>query len=118
MQMLAGTAWQLLANHSTQLEPLRLAKSNMTGRSSFTSARIREATLGETHAMTAGTICSMGASYGEKGQFDRAIAEAERSLCICREVLGPYHPQTLQKQQNFTNIRSAAAAARSGRGQR
>jgi hypothetical protein len=72
--------------------------------------RIQEASLGETHAMTAGTICSMGASYDEKGQFDRAIAEAERALCICREVLGPHHPQTLQTPQNLSNIRSKASS--------
>jgi tetratricopeptide (TPR) repeat protein len=80
--------------------------------------RIQEATLGEMHADTAGTISSMGSSYSEKGQHDRAIAETERALRICRQVLGPDHPQTLQTQQSLASIRSAASRAGSGRGRR
>ena len=80
--------------------------------------RIEEATLGEMHAETAGTISSMGASYSKKGQHDRAIAATERALRICLQVLGPHHPQTLQTQQSLANIRSDAARAGSGRGRR
>ena len=80
--------------------------------------RIQEATLGEMHADTAGTIMSMGGSYSQKGQHDRAIAETERALRICLEVLGPHHPQTMGTQQNLAIIRSAAVEARSGRGRR
>ena len=80
--------------------------------------RIQEVTLGEMRAETAGTISSMGASYGKKGQHDRAIAETERALRICLQALDPNHPQTLQTQDSLANIKSAAAGARSGRGRR
>ena len=70
------------------------------------------------HAQTAVTIMSMGASYGEKGQYARAIACTERALRICLQVLGPNHPQTLQTQESLANCRSNAAGARSGRGRR
>ena len=80
--------------------------------------RIQEATLGKMHADTALTIRSMGASYSKKGQHDRAIAETERALRVFREVLDPNHPQTMITQQRLTNAKSAAAAARSGRGRR
>jgi hypothetical protein len=87
----------------------------MNGRSSFTSAlRIEMATLGAMHADTASTISSMGATYNEKGQHDRAIAETERALRICHAALGPHHPQTQEAAQNLANAKSDAARAARG----
>jgi len=56
--------------------------------------RIQTATLGEMHASTAETICSMGTSYREKGQHDRAIELYERALRIQTATLGEMHAKT------------------------
>ena len=56
--------------------------------------RIEEATLGEMHAQTAGTISSMGVSYSKKGQEDRAIELFERALRIQEATLGEMHADT------------------------
>jgi hypothetical protein len=80
--------------------------------------RIQTATLGEMHADTAATISSMGASYGKKGQLERAIAETQCVLRIFLAVLGPHYPQTQKTQQSLANMTSDAARARAGRGRR
>jgi hypothetical protein len=56
--------------------------------------RIQEATLGEMHADTAGTIMSMGVSYSEKRQYDQAIELYERALRIQKATLGEMHAST------------------------
>jgi hypothetical protein len=51
----------------------------------------------------------MGASYGKKGQHDRAIELCGRALHICHAVLGPHHPQTQQTEESLAYARSNAA---------
>jgi len=70
------------------------------------------------HFDTAVVMCNLAVAYSSKGQFDRAIAEAERALCIVRQVRDPFHPQRQQMEQNLAVVKLNAGQKKTGRGRR
>jgi tetratricopeptide (TPR) repeat protein len=62
--------------------------------------RLRLDALGEQHPATAGTLQSLGATYGYMGDQGSAIMLCERALRIYKDTLGP-HPDTAGTMSNM-----------------
>ena len=78
----------------SQILKLKPEMFGFRGQAATTAVYLISFEEGEMHADTAATISSMGTSYAEKGQYDRAIELYERALRIQEATLGEMHAET------------------------